>query len=289
MDSLAKEKNEDIIIVSKKDDDFFDRTTRYFGEKVIRRFKKSHVLIVGMGAIGNEVLKNLAPLGIGKFTLVDPDLVTMANLNRCILFTPRDAKKRTKKVQAAREAILRWLPEPPELEVWPTVVQNVPIDIVNSVDVFICGVDNDLARLHVNRMVLVAEKSIPLINGAMGKDFVDMHVLAPKHTACLACSYTRHRIDQINQVEVKKSCDEFFFEVQATFPAISTLTSIIGALVATETIKFLEKPRLIPKDPLGGKYYRLDIRNYQVFAGKILPNKRCAEQWCRDSPKWTTS
>ncbi len=280
--------DDEIIIVNQKDNDYLDRTRRYFGKEVLKQFRESHVMIVGMGAIGNEVLKNLAPLGIGKFTIVDPDVVTMANLNRCILFTPRNAKEKTKKVIAARNAIQRWLPDPPEIDVFPTIIQNVPLEILNTTNLVICGVDNDIARLHVNRMVLTANKTLSLINGAMGRDFIDMHVLVPQYTACLACSYTKKRIDEINKVEIKKSCDEFFFEVQATFPAISTLTSIIGALVSTEAIKILEKPDMMPKIPLDAKYYRLDIRNYQLFVGKMLPNKKCVEPWCQESPKWAT-
>lgn len=280
---------EEIIIVSKKDDDFLDRTRRYFGEELLKKFRNSHVMIVGMGAIGNEVLKNLAPLGIGKFTIIDPDVVTFANLNRCVLFKPEDARNKTKKVEAAKKSILEWIPEPPTINVFPTIIQDVPLDIVESSNLVICGVDNDLARLHVNRMVLAASKPIPLINGAMGRNFVDMHVLIPQLTACLACGFTKEQVDKINANEVKKSCDEFFFEVQATFPAISTLTSIIGAFIATEAIKVLERSEPLPKNPLAGKYYRLDIRDYQLFIGKTIPNKRCVEQWCQESPKWSTN
>lgn len=47
----------------------------------------ARIMVVGCGALGNEVLKNLALLGAGHLTLVDFDRVEPRNLSRSILFT----------------------------------------------------------------------------------------------------------------------------------------------------------------------------------------------------------
>ena len=51
-----------------------DRTRRFFGARGLARIARSHVLVIGVGAVGNEVAKNLALLGVGRLTLVDADL-----------------------------------------------------------------------------------------------------------------------------------------------------------------------------------------------------------------------
>jgi len=43
---------------------------------------RSKVVVVGAGALGNEILKNLALLGIGGILIVDVDQVETSNLSR---------------------------------------------------------------------------------------------------------------------------------------------------------------------------------------------------------------
>ena len=43
-------------------------------------------MVIGAGATGNEVVKNLVLAGIGKLILVDYDFINVSNLNRCVLF-----------------------------------------------------------------------------------------------------------------------------------------------------------------------------------------------------------
>ena len=44
--------------------------------------KKTKILVVGVGAGGNEVLKNLLLMGFGNFTIIDFDIVEDSNLSR---------------------------------------------------------------------------------------------------------------------------------------------------------------------------------------------------------------
>src|SRR5580692_652865 len=54
------------------------------------RLARATVLVVGAGAIGNEVVKNLALIGIGNVVVVDLDIVETSNLARCIFFRAED-------------------------------------------------------------------------------------------------------------------------------------------------------------------------------------------------------
>lgn len=60
---------------------------RYHAARLIgwwdqQRLARARVLVVGAGALGNEVLKNLALLGVGRIYIVDFDQVEMSNLSR---------------------------------------------------------------------------------------------------------------------------------------------------------------------------------------------------------------
>ena len=57
----------------------------------ISRIQSAKVLVVGAGAIGNEVLKNLALLGIGNIFIFDRDTIEMSNLSRSILYRASDS------------------------------------------------------------------------------------------------------------------------------------------------------------------------------------------------------
>ena len=50
------------------------------------KVQDAKVMIVGAGALGNEVIKNLALMGIGHLFIVDFDYIEAANLSRSVLF-----------------------------------------------------------------------------------------------------------------------------------------------------------------------------------------------------------
>lgn len=56
-------------------------------------YTHAHIMVVGCGALGNEVLKNLALLGIGHIVVVDFDHVERHNLSRSVLFRESDCPK----------------------------------------------------------------------------------------------------------------------------------------------------------------------------------------------------
>lgn len=65
--------------------------------------------MVGAGAIGCELLKNFAMIGIGsdggQITVTDMDLIEKSNLNRQFLFRPHNVQQ-AKSVTAAKVSIL---------------------------------------------------------------------------------------------------------------------------------------------------------------------------------------
>ncbi|GIH10885.1 hypothetical protein Rhe02_89520 [Rhizocola hellebori] len=67
------------------------------------RLRRSTVVVVGVGALGNEVSRLLAMAGVGRLILCDPDCVELSNLSRTILFRESDIGR--PKVEVAAEAL----------------------------------------------------------------------------------------------------------------------------------------------------------------------------------------
>ena len=65
----------------------------------------AHVMVVGCGALGNEVLKNLVLMGVTHIVVVDFDIVEMGNLTRSVLFTKSDAERKRLKVEVVAERL----------------------------------------------------------------------------------------------------------------------------------------------------------------------------------------
>ncbi|MDT8345803.1 MAG: HesA/MoeB/ThiF family protein, partial [Thermohalobaculum sp.] len=88
--------------------------TRYARQEVLAevgpqgqaRLGRAHVLVVGAGGLGVPVLQYLAGAGVGRITLVDPDVVSVSNLHRQPLYTTTDAGRPKAEVAADRLAAL---------------------------------------------------------------------------------------------------------------------------------------------------------------------------------------
>ena len=82
----------------------FSRTALLIGENGVERLRKSRVAVFGVGGVGSFTVEALARLGVGHFTLVDPDTVAESNLNRQLIALHSTIGKY--KVDAARERVL---------------------------------------------------------------------------------------------------------------------------------------------------------------------------------------
>ena len=56
-----------------------------------RKLKAAKVAVIGAGGIGSAVIPALAGAGVGQLTIIDDDVVELANLHRQPLFRERDA------------------------------------------------------------------------------------------------------------------------------------------------------------------------------------------------------
>ena len=67
--------------------EWLERTGLLLSEDALEKLKSSHVAIFGIGGVGGYVTEALARCGIGSFTLIDNDTVSVSNINRQIIAT----------------------------------------------------------------------------------------------------------------------------------------------------------------------------------------------------------
>ncbi|XP_042235565.1 ubiquitin-like modifier-activating enzyme 1 [Homarus americanus] len=94
--------------------DRYDAQVAIFGRNFQDKLGKLKYFIVGAGAIGCELLKNFAMLGVGageggSITVTDMDIIEKSNLNRQFLFRPWDIKK--PKSDTAAAAVVNMNPD----------------------------------------------------------------------------------------------------------------------------------------------------------------------------------
>ncbi|NMP32131.1 HesA/MoeB/ThiF family protein [Thalassotalea sp. M1531] len=156
------------------------------GEHGQLALQNAHVLIVGMGGLGCPVSLYLASAGIGKLTLCDGDHIEASNLQRQILFTPRDIGHN--KAEVAAEKLTQQNPLI-EVEVLDEMFnEELATCYLPDIDVIIDCTDSLTARYLLNR--LSVEFQLPLIIGAAtGFDGQTMLIQPSDKNACYQCIF----------------------------------------------------------------------------------------------------
>ncbi|MDI6723693.1 MAG: ThiF family adenylyltransferase [Methanobacterium sp.] len=189
-----------------------------YGQK---KLAKSHVIIIGCGALGTVAANNLTRAGIGKISILDRDFVELNNLQRQLLFDEKDVGE-PKAIAATRklESINS------EIEIIPLVKDlnhtNVE-EIIKDADLVLDGTDNIQTRMLIND-VCVREKIPWIYTGAIGTSGMTMNILPG--AACIRCLYP-----SIPKPGALPTCD--------TMGVLNTITVIMGSMASTQAIKIL--------------------------------------------------
>ncbi|KAH3678451.1 hypothetical protein WICMUC_001468 [Wickerhamomyces mucosus] len=154
----------------------YDSQIAVFGLDFQQAIANSKTFLVGSGAIGCEVLKNWALMGLGsgpngKIVVTDNDTIEKSNLNRQFLFRPKDVGKN--KSQVAAEAVVAINPdlkgkiEAKGDKVGPETENIFDNDFWESLDFVTNALDNIDARTYVDRRCVFFKKAL-LESGTLG-------------------------------------------------------------------------------------------------------------------------
>jgi adenylyltransferase/sulfurtransferase len=207
-----------------------------------RRLGRSHVAIVGCGAMGAASASLLARAGIGTLTLIDRDFVEPSNLQRQVLFDEHDALESLPKAAAARRQIARFNSS---VSVHAHIADLVPGNIAellsgspsnSEVDLILDATDNFETRYLINDFAVQQGKPW-IYAAAIGAYAATMNILPAglmpqspdlrpvSATACLACIFPKPPAGNVD------TCD--------TAGILSTSVNLAASIQVTEALKFL--------------------------------------------------
>jgi len=219
------------------DEDRFERSKR-IGWFDLSLIQKAKVLVVGAGALGNEVIKDLVLSGYRNITLVDMDRVVFSNLNRCLFFSEKDSRERRFKAEVVAEGAAR-LDSDARVRAVVGRIEEQPEELIRGHDVVLGCLDNLAARLHINAHTY--PRNIPYIDGATLGTIGKVQVVLPPETPCLECGMNR---THMKILQMRFSCtgkDFTFFDPKLA--AEITTTSVIAAVQVREALKLTCKQR----------------------------------------------
>jgi molybdopterin/thiamine biosynthesis adenylyltransferase/DNA-binding transcriptional regulator YhcF (GntR family) len=230
---------------------------------------KARVLVVGAGALGNEVVKNLALMGVGNVFILDFDTIEMANLSRSVLYRESDTGRRKAEVAAARLKDLN--PTVRVQYLHADVTTQLGLGIIRRMDVIIGCLDNREARLAVNRFAHWMNK--PWVDGAIQEFLGLVRVFIPGEGACFECTLTEQARRDLS---LRYSCPLLAREniLLGKVPTTPTIASIIGAMQAQEALKIIHG---LPVE--AGKVTHFNGMTNDMHTSAYRPREDCESHW----------
>jgi adenylyltransferase/sulfurtransferase len=233
------------------------------------KVQDAKVLIIGAGALGNEVIKNLALMGVGHLLIVDFDKIEAANLSRSVLFRETDNQRSKAEVAAARAKSIN-----PQVKVQymnGDVTTQLGLGIIRRMDVIIGCLDNREARLAVNRFCYWVNK--PWVDGAIQELLGLMRVFIPGEGACYECTLTEQALRDLS---LRYSCPLLARQniLLGKVPTTPTIASIIGGMQSQDALKIIHQ---MPVE--AGKVTHFNGLVNEMHTTAYVPREDCESHW----------
>src|SRR5215510_92334 len=233
------------------------------------KVQKAKVLVIGAGALGNEVIKNLALMGVGNIFIVDFDKIEAANLSRSVLFRENDNNRSKAEVVAARAKALN--PDVHIQYLHGDVTTQLGLGIIRRMDAIIGCLDNREARLAVNRFCYWMNKA--WVDGAIQELLGLMRVFRPGEGACYECTLTEQALRDLS---LRYSCQLLARQnvLLGKVPTTPTIASIIGGLQSQEALKLIHN---MPVE--AGKVVHFNGLTNMMHTTAYVPREECESHW----------
>jgi len=226
----------------------------HFREDVVR---EGRIFCAGAGALGNEVLKNFALLGVGELWFADFDDIDFSNLAKSVLFRPSDVGRPKVQVAAERLALMD-----PDLHLVPMsadIRYDIGMGVYRRMDVLTSVVDSVDARVGFNRIAAALGK--PWLDAGIGELSWRVACWDPAGGACYECTmddamrYQQHLPYAPSCAPLAEAIKEI--QRQPTSPLSAAMS---GAMLAQEALKLLHHARMEspPEElemPFGQQFY----------------------------------
>jgi adenylyltransferase/sulfurtransferase len=233
------------------------------------KLRTARVLVIGAGALGNEILKNMALLGFANIVIVDLDTIEASNLSRSILYRASDIGRR--KADVAADAVRNIFPDARVHPITANVVHGLGLGLFAWADVVIAGLDNREARLWINRACWKMNK--PWIDGAIEGINGVARVFKAGQPPCYECTLGETDWAILNK---RMSCNLLALEsdTEGKVATTPTISSIIGGLQVQEAVKLLHG---LPV--LAGKGFIFEGLNHTSYKVEYTENPDCMSHY----------
>ena len=220
------------------------------------KVKSAKVLVVGAGALGNEVVKNLALFGIGNIYVCDFDRVELTNLTRSVLFREADAYNHSYKAEVVAQRAMEINPQIKVVPIVGNLFSDIGLGLYREVDVIIGCLDSRIARYQLNRLAFRAGKT--WIDGSIENMTGVVKVYTPG-VSCYECNLSR---EEFNNIMLRTGCADVV-RAQTSAGRVATTpisASIVGAMQAQEAMKIIHTSdgEPTPFKTLSGKMWRFE-------------------------------
>jgi molybdopterin/thiamine biosynthesis adenylyltransferase len=206
----------------------------WFSQATVR---DARICVVGAGAVGNEVLKCLALLGVGTIDVYDFDRIEVHNLTRSVLFRETDIGRNKAECAAARVRELD-----PNVAITAhtgNILRDLDLASFSKYSAVICCVDNFEARLRLNLICKLWQ--IDLINtGVDSRNAVvdtfpfSQHGAQP--VACYECTLPPSVYQRLSQRYSCGGLKRAAF-VEKRIPTTVITASLAGSLAASKALR----------------------------------------------------
>jgi len=238
---MRKKENQEIEVIGTDsiDSDRFDRQKRISGWNQTL-ISNATIMVIGAGATGNEVVKNLVLAGVGKIIVIDYDFIETSNLSRCVLFNPKVAENKQYKADVIKEACKDLNPDVEVVSIKKDL-NSIDKSIYSECDVICSCLDNLEARLEANNYAYYNQ--IPFVDSGIDEFFGSVQAVYSEveNSACLQCGISEKDLDlmwkKFSCIGEELKSDEG--ETTRKIATIITTTSIIGGIQTQQVLKFL--------------------------------------------------
>jgi len=233
----------------------------------LAKIRKARVLVVGAGALGNEVCKNLAMMGVKQIVVLDRDTVEVANLSRSVFFREKDHGRA--KTEAIAERLQELNPDVEILKLTGDLDSALGLGLIRRMDIVFSCLDSRLARRSVNRMC--GKMSKPWVDGAMEDLLGEVAVYVPGRGPCYECTLSQAEKARIAEAA---SCRGIALRNLSLgkVPTTPTMGSIVAAIQVQEGIKILNGK---PVNSLAGKRLVINCNINDFYVTASERNEEC--------------
>jgi molybdopterin-synthase adenylyltransferase len=197
---------------------------------------KMTVGVIGVGAVGNEVLKNLTLLGVGTIHIFDLDKIEIHNLTRSVLFRESDIGRT--KVDAASERAQELDPNIKIISHHGDFWNEITASSITDFDVIFCCVDNFEARININKLCYL--RSVDLVVAGIDSKFISVEKFPFSSTPkapCFECSLPPSVYSRIAQ---RYSCGwlKKISYIERKIPTTAITSSVSGSMAVSWGLRF---------------------------------------------------